>query len=398
MEFIDLKTQQKLIKQLINSRIANVLEHGQYIMGPEVQELETALSHYVGAKHCIGCASGTTALELVFAAWGIGKGDAVFTTPLSFIATAEAIAKTGATPIFVDIDPRSFNMDASCLEDAIRAVKQCDRSLYPLPRQAVERCLSPRAIVVVDLFGNPANYDSVLSVAQGHNLLVLEDGAQAFGGSYKKRPLCNCGCHAATTSFFPAKPLGCYGDGGAVFTNDSSLAALVDSLRYHGRVNAQNKNENIRLGGNGRLDTLQAAILLAKLEIFSNEVSMRQNVAAAYIDGLAHYTVPDLLPPIVAEDCRSAWAQFTVQLPEKVDRSGVIKQLKEQGIPTFINYPMGMHTQGCFSYLGYTPHDFPVVQRVCQRVLSLPMHPYLGAGEQDMIIQKLSKACGDCND
>lgn len=398
MEFIDLKAQQKRIKTQIDARMSKVLEHGQYIMGPEVRELETKLASYVNAQYCIGCASGTNALELVFAAWGIGKGDAVFTTPLSFIATGETIAKTGAIPIFVDIDPLSFNMDTSRLEDAILAVKKRDRSQHPLPAQAVEQQLHPRVIVAVDLFGNPPDYDSLLSVAQRHNLLVLEDGAQAFGGAYKTRPLCNCGCHAATTSFFPAKPLGCYGDGGAVFTNDSSLASLVDSLRYHGRINAQNKNENIRLGGNGRIDTLQAAILLAKLEIFSDEVGLRQHVAEGYAQRFARRAIPDLLLPTVADTCRSSWAQYTVQLPQKIDRTRVMKLMKDKGIPTFINYPLGMHTQGCFSYLGYTPHDFPVVQAVCQRVLSLPMHPYLSSGDQDSIAETLIQACGVSND
>lgn len=393
MEFIDIAAQQARIKSQIDARIAAVLAHGQYIMGPEVRELESTLAKRVGAKHCIGCASGTTALELVLAAWGIGKGDAVFTTPLSFIATAETIAKTGATPVFIDIDPASYNMDPACLEAAIAAVKARDRSRYPLPIQAVEGQLHPRAMVVVDLFGNPADYNAILPIAQRHNLLVLEDGAQAFGGSYDGKPLCNCGCHAATTSFFPAKPLGCYGDGGAVFTNDSSLASLVDSLRYHGRINAQNKNENIRLGCNGRLDTLQAAILLAKLEIFSEECLERQTVATRYTQQLTPYASLGLCLPRIAPIGTSMWAQYTVQLPAACDRSIVMAQMKAKGIPTFINYPMGMHTQGCFNYLGYTPHDFPKVQAVCQRVVSLPMHPYLTEQEQQNIVTALVAAC-----
>lgn len=393
MEFIDLAAQQARIKTQIDARIAQVLAHGQYIMGPEVRELEATLADYVGAKHCIGCASGTTALELVLAAWGIGKGDAVFTTPLSFIATAEAIAKTGATPIFIDIDEASYNMDPARLEDAITAVKTRDRSRHPLPKQALEGQLHPRAIVAVDLFGNPVDYNAILSIAHKHNLLVLEDGAQAFGGIYEGKALCNCGCHAATTSFFPAKPLGCYGDGGAVFTNDSSLAAVVDSLRYHGRVNAQNKNENIRLGCNGRLDTLQAAVLLAKMDIFPQECRARKTVASRYTQKLSHYASHGLITPFVQATDTSAWAQYTIQLPPACDRNAVIAHMRSQGIPTAINYPMGMHTQGCFSYLGYTPHDFPVVQGVTPRVLSLPMHPYLTEEEQHSIMIALLQAC-----
>lgn len=407
MEFIDLKAQQARIKTQLDSRMAKVLAHGQYIMGPEVRELETVLARYVGAEHCIGCASGTTALELVLAAWGIGKGDAVFTSPLSFIATAETIAKTGATPVFVDIDSSTYNMDAALLEAAIMAVKTRDRSYHPLPTQAVAQQLSPRAVVVVDLFGTPADYARILPVAQLHNLLVLEDGAQAFGGSFGDKALCNCGCHAATTSFFPAKPLGCYGDGGAVFTNDASLAAVVDSLRYHGRVNAQNKNENIRLGCNGRLDTLQAAVLLAKMDVFPQECTARQAVAARYTEKLAPYAEAGThvgvapaglsLPRVLATDT-SAWAQYTVQLPVGCNRSTVMAAMKEQGIPTCINYPMGMHTQGCLHYLGYTPHDFPKVQALCQRVLSLPMHPYLSETDQDSIVAALLRACGIARD
>ncbi len=394
MEFIDLKTQQARIKTNLDARMAKVLAHGQYIMGPEVPELEKKLADYVGASYCLGCASGTNALELVLAAWGIGAGDAVFTTPLSFIATAETIARTGAVPVFVDIDAASFNMNAGRLADAIKAVKERDSSLHPLPRQALQDRLTPRAVVAVDLFGNPVDYDTILAVAKEHNMLVLEDGAQAFGGEYKGKKLCNCGCHAATASFFPAKPLGCYGDGGAVFTNDASLAAMVDSLRYHGRINAQNKNDNIRLGCNGRLDTLQAAILLAKMDIFPDEVEKRLIAGEKYRQRLQpHAGSPeDLVAPSVTEGGVCIWAQYTVQLPKGTDRGTVMKHMKEKGIPTAINYPMGMHTQGCFAYLGYTPHDFPVVQEVAGRVLSLPMHPYLNVGEQELIVSTLVDA------
>ncbi len=395
MEFIDLKAQQQRIKQRIDARIADVLAHGQYIMGPEVSELEHALARFTGARHCIACASGTTALELVLSAWGIGTGDAVFTTPLSFIATAEAIAKTGATPIFVDIDPNSYNINPANLNAAIMAVSCRDRSRHPLPRIALRKQLTPRAVVLVDLFGNPVDYDPLLDVAHAHNLLTLEDGAQGFGSMYKGRHCCNCGCDAATTSFFPAKPLGCYGDGGAVFCNDNELANIVDSLRYHGRINAQNKNDNIRLGCNGRIDTLQAAILLAKLEIFPEEIVLRAKAGQRYTELLLPYSnSPGIVTPTVTPGGESIWAQYTIKLPQGTDRPTLMKKLREQGIPTAINYPKGMHTQGCLRYLGYTPHDFPHVQEVCSRVLSLPMHPYLTEDDQKTIVDVLIQSIG----
>jgi len=392
MEFIDLKIQQTHIRDKLNARIAQVLAHGQYIMGPEVAELEKALCFFTGARYCLGCASGTNALELVLTAWGIGPGDAVFTTPLSFIATAEAIVKTGAHVVFVDIDPQTYNMDVNRLEDAITAVKKRDDSLHPLPYGAKSFSLTPRAIVAVDLFGNPLDYDALLDIARHHGLLVLEDGAQALGGSYKGRMLCNCGCDAATTSFFPAKPLGCYGDGGAVFTNDAKLACMVDSLRYHGRASAQNKNDNIHLGCNGRLDTLQAAILLAKLEIFRDEIGERIRVGQRY-EQLLSSLAPSVMRPHVTEDGVCIWAQYTIQLPGDVERAHVIRSLQVKGIPTAINYPKGMHEQGCMRHLGYAPESFPHVQHACKHVLSLPMHPYLTEEQQIYIVTALAEAC-----
>jgi len=270
MEFIDLKAQFKRIEPAMRARMDKVLAHGQFIMGPEVKELEERLAALAGAKHCLTCGSGTMALELILMAWGLGPGDAVFTTPFTFIATAESVARTGAVPVFVDIGA-DFNLNPAHLERAIEAVAASDSSIYPIPVPAREKTLRPRAVVTVDLFGHPANYDRILPLAQKYDMLVLEDAAQSFGGSYKNRLLCGCGCHAAAASFFPAKPLGCYGDGGAIFTDDANLAALVDSLRYHGRIGPQDKNNNIRLGTNGRLDTLQAAVVLAKLDVFADE-------------------------------------------------------------------------------------------------------------------------------
>lgn len=391
MQFIDLKRQQERILQKIESRIATVFKHGQYIMGPEVAELEENLCQYTQAKHCLGVASGSTALDLVLMAWGIGPGDAVFTTPLSFIATGESIAKTGAIPIFVDINHSTFNLDTSLLEKAIQAVLTQNAALYPLPLQAIEKQLKPKAIVPVDLFGYPADYHTILHTANKYQLKVLEDAAQGFGGFYEENsPLCNCGCTAATTSFFPAKPLGCYGDGGAVFTNNDELAALIDALRYHGRADAQNKNDNIRLGCNGRLDTLQAGILLAKLEIFEEEMQARQNVAAVYTALLAE--VPEIISPPAPSKGRSTWAQYTIQLPEGTNRALVMEQMKSAGIPTVINYPKGMHRQGAFAYLKYSEQDFPQVEKVTSRVLSLPMHPYITQAEQEYIVGTLVHA------
>ncbi len=393
MQFIDLVTQQTLIRDKLDARMQAVLDHGQYIMGPEVKELETKLASYTGAKHCIGCASGTNALELVLSAWNIGNGDAIFTTPLSFIATAEVIAKTGAVPIFVDIDPLTWNIDSTKLEAAIIAVQNNDNKNYPLPKICQKTPLAPRAIIAVDLFGNPADYDNILSIANKYALYVMEDGAQGLGSTYKGNKLCNCGCHAATTSFFPAKPLGCYGDGGAVFTNDPKLAHIVDSLRYHGRIDAQNKNENIRLGYNGRLDTLQAAILLAKMEIFAEEITARYKVGAYYTDYLQKHAQGIITTQELTNHGQSNWAQYTVILPNSVNREEAMQTLKKEQIPTAINYPLGMHTQKCFSYLGYNSEDFPNVEAITPHVLSLPMHPYLTEEMQDHILQNLLKIC-----
>ncbi len=389
MEFIDLKVQQEHIRSQLWNRISSVLEHGRYIMGPEVAELELALAGYTGAKHCIGCSSGSTALDLVLSAWNIGQGDAVLTTPLTFISTAESIARTGAVPVFVDIDPHTFNLNPSHLEEAITALSE-QSPRYPLPKQAREGKLRLRAIVVVDLFGHPADYDVILDVARRHDLLVLEDGAQAFGGMYGKRKLCACGCNAATTSFFPAKPLGCYGDGGAVFTDDDALAELVDSLRYHGRADAKDKNNNVRLGMNGRLDTLQAAILLAKLDIFEEEMIKRQDIAATYTKLLAE--IPGIVCPEAPVSGRSSWAQYTILLPSGTDRKRVMQSMKERGIPTAINYPRSLHLQKAFAFLGYRAGDFPAAEDVVTRVLSLPIHPYLKEEQQQEVVSALAEA------
>jgi len=279
LDFIDLKTQQRRIKEQLDANIQKVLAHGSYIMGPEVKELEQKLASYVGIKHTIGCASGTDALLMALMAYGVGPGDAIFTTPFTFIATAEVISLLGATPVFVDIDPVTFNIDPAKLALAIQAVKANNPSLHPLPLTPNALPLTPRGVIPVDLFGLPADYDAINAIASDHGLFVIEDAAQSFGAVYKGK---RAGALAdvACTSFFPAKPLGCYGDGGMCFTDNDELAAALDSIRVHGK--GSHKYDNARIGINGRLDTLQAAILLAKFDIFPEEVQLRQNVANRY--------------------------------------------------------------------------------------------------------------------
>jgi dTDP-4-amino-4,6-dideoxygalactose transaminase len=389
MEFIDLKAQLKRIEPAMRARMDKVLAHGRFIMGPEIKELEERLAALAGAGHCLTCASGTMALDLVLMAWGIGPGDAVFTTPFTFIATAESIARTGAVPVFADIGA-DFNLDPAHLERAIEAVAKGDASLYPIPVPARGKTLRPRAVVAVDLFGQPADYVRILPLAHKHGLLVLEDAAQSFGGTYKDRPLCGCGCHAAAASFFPAKPLGCYGDGGAVFTDDAELAALVDSLRYHGRIGPQDKNNNVRLGVNGRLDTLQAAVVLAKLDVFADEVAVRRQVAARYHALCA--AIPGITPPAPPVDGLSVWAQYTVLLPEGADRAAVMARMQEVGVPTAVNYPKALHVQEVFRCLGYAADASPVARNATSRVLSLPMHPYLDEAAQQCVASALGAA------
>lgn len=394
IHFVDLSAQQEILKEELEKRIRTVLAQNQYIMGPEVDELEKALEAYTGATHCLCCSSGTTALDLALMALGVGVGDAVLTTPFTFVATAESIAKTGAIPVFVDIDPRTFNLDASKLDNALQAMEKGVADWYPLPQQAQKRHLNPVAILAVDIFGRPAPYQRIFELSEQYGLKVIEDAAQGFGASYMGSPLCNCGCNIAATSFFPTKPLGCYGDGGAVFTNDNILAELIDSLRYHGRANRAQKYENVRLGMNGRLDTFQAAILLAKMTVFPGEIRARQIVAQRY-DALMRDLGLDKmgvwLPSVHFEDeTNSAWAQYTIQLPEHIDRQKIIDDLKSNGIPTAVHYPKGLHEQKAFVYLGYKTDDFPVTQTVCKRVLSLPMHPYLCKKEQQKIVEQLA--------
>ena len=387
MEFIDLKTQQLKIESTLNSNIRKVLNHGSYIMGPEVKQLEAKLAVYTGAKHAISCASGTDALLMALMAYGVQPGDAIFTTPFTFIATAEVISLLGATPVFVDIDPKTFNIDKDKLALAIKAVKTKDPSIYALP-DAKHRPwnpeLTPRGIIPVDLFGLPADYDAVSSIAKEHDLFVIEDAAQSFGAKHKDKMACSFG-DIGCTSFFPAKPLGCYGDGGMCFTNDDHLAEVMESVRVHGK--GGHKYDNVRVGINGRLDTLQAAILLAKFDIFPEEVELRQAVACRYTKLLTPH--PSLLTPHVPEGYMSVWAQYSLLSNDEAHRTALLKKLQDNKIPTAIYYPKPLHMQMAFEYLKYKAGDFPVSEDIAKRIFSLPMHPYLTETEQTGIANVL---------
>lgn len=376
MEFIDLRQQYERLKPKIQERINQVLEHGKFIMGPEVLELEKNLAAFVGVKYCVSCANGTDALLLSLMAYDIRPGDAVFTTPFTFVASAEVICLLGATPVFVDIDPETYNIDPSKLEEAILEVEQGKG------RGAVgAKRLNPRAIIPVDLFGLPADYDAINRIAKAHNLFVLEDAAQSFGGAYMGKRVGNL-ADIAATSFFPAKPLGGYGDGGALFTNDEKLTACLRSLREHGK--GSHKYDNVRTGINGRMDTLQAAILLPKLEIFESELKNRQEVAGRYSSALKEF----VKVPHIPDGLASAWAQYSVVTDH---RESFLDLLKQRGIPTAIYYPRPLHLQTAFVHLGYQQGDFPLAEQISERIFSLPMHPYLDPADQDRIIEAIQK-------
>lgn len=386
MQFIDLAAQQQRIRAKIDANIQAVLSHGKYIMGPEVQELEKRLSSYVGVKHAISCSSGTDALLLALMAYGVGVGDAIITTPFTFVATGEVISLLGATPIFVDIDSKSFNIDPEQLDIAITALKQGDPKQYPLPLMLHSSSLTAKGIIAVDLFGLPCDYDRINTIAREHGLFVIEDAAQSFGATYKGKNACSVtdiGC----TSFFPAKPLGSYGDGGMCFTDEDSLAEIMNSLRVHGK--GHHKYDNVRIGINGRLDTLQAAILLAKFEIFPEELELRQKVAKKYSDLFS--THRSLLTPFIPAGMRSVYAQYSVLAKNEEHRSNVQSKLKEAGIPTAIYYPKPLHLQTAFAPLGYKAGNFPVSELCASRIFSLPMHPYLRPEEQQRIAEMLGK-------
>ncbi len=378
MQFIDLAAQQKRIRMKLEERIGRVLDHGGYIMGPEIHELEEKLASYVGAAHAISCGSGTDALLMALMAYEVGPGQAVFTTPFTFIATAEVISLLGATPVFVDVDPVTFNMDPAALERAIDAVKRNDAALHPLPSGGVER-LRPRGVIPVDLFGLPADYERINAIAKTHGLFVIQDAAQSFGAERGGKKSCShagIGC----TSFFPAKPLGCYGDGGMCFTDDSSLAAAMRSVRVHGQ--GADKYDNVRIGINGRMDSVQAAVLLVKFEIFPEEVELRNVAASRYSELLAS---SGATPPRIPEGCKSVFAQYSVLARDSAHRAEFQTRLKNSEVPTAIYYPKPLHMQEAFGCLGYSRGDFPVSEECAGRIFSLPMHPYLGSDDQERI-------------
>lgn len=361
MQFRDLQKQYQKLQKEIDQEIQKVLWSGNFISGQQVAELEEQLAEYVSVKHCITCANGTDALTLALMVWNIGKGDAVFVPDFTFFASGETPAYEGATPIFVDVEETSFNLSPASLEQAIVKVKE-------------EGALVPKAIVAVDLFGQPANYPEIRKIADRYGLFILEDGAQGFGGRIDSQKACSFG-DISTTSFFPAKPLGCYGDGGAIFTNNDEWAELLKSYRVHGKGN--DKYDNVRIGMNSRLDTIQAAVLKVKLKAFQEyELTDVNKMAARYTELLSEADIGLVLPKI-ADGYYSSWAQYTVQLPENTDRNRIQMYMKTAGIPTMVYYPKPMHKQKAFEETNIANAKCPITEELCKKVLCLPIHPYL---------------------
>lgn len=368
MDFIDLKTQYRRLKPVIDERMMRVLAHGQYILGPEVAELEAALARYAGTRNCIAASSGTDTLLIALMALGIGRGDEVITVPFTFVATGEMIALAGATPVFVDIDPRTWNIDPAQIEAAIT------------PRT--------RAIMPVSLYGQCADFAAINAVAARHRLPVIDDAAQSFGATQDGRSSCSLSL-IGSTSFFPSKPLGAYGDGGALFTDDDALAKLMREIRVHGQDRRYN---HLRLGINGRLDTLQAAVLLAKLEVFDEEVAARGRVGARYGELIREAFAGHeerVLTPWLAPGNTSVYAQYTIEVDE---RDAVESRMKARGIPTAVHYPMPLHLQPLFESMGLRKGAFPHSERASRRVISLPMHPYLVEEQQRAVVAALRAA------
>lgn len=372
MEFRDLKLQYKKNAGMIEDAIATVLERGDYISGIEVRELEKKLAEYVGVKHCITCANGTDALQLALMAWGVGKGDAVFVPDFTFFSTAEVVPCVGATPVFVDVNKDTYNISAEELENAIKRVLE-------------ENKLTPKVVVAVDLFGQPADYQKIRTIVDKYGLLLLEDAAQGFGGTQNQKKACGFG-DISTTSFFPAKPLGCYGDGGAIFTDHDQWAEKLRSLKVHGK--GKDKYDNLYIGMNSRLDTLQAAILLKKLDIFDlYELTQCNRVAEKYIENLMDVVVT----PTVSANSTSSWAQYTIQLQSKEQRDHLQYGLKEEGIPSAIYYVKPLHRQQAFASLNIKDDYLLNACELCDTVLSLPMHPYLEDEEIERICTAVQK-------
>lgn len=375
MEFRDLKQQYQVLKDKMDKAVLEVMTDCNFISGRQVKELEKQLAEYVGTRHCITCGNGTDALSMMLMAWNIGPGDAVFVPDFTFFATGEVVSFEGATPVFVDVDPDTFNMDPRSLEAAILAVKE-------------EGKLIPKVVIPVDLFGLLSDYDAITEIAHRYGVKVLEDGAQGFGGMYKGRRACSFG-DAATTSFFPAKPLGCYGDGGAIFTNDDETAAYLRSIAVHGKGSF--KYDNIRIGWNSRLDTIQAAILLVKLDAFIDyELQDVNKVASWYTEALQDVCKT----PVIPEGYYSSWAQYTIQLESEEQRVLIQASLKEKNIPTMVYYPKPMHEQMAFQGL-HRYVECPVTEKLCKTVLALPLDPYKTREDIETVSQMIFKGLGN---
>lgn len=372
MQFIDLKKQYQELKSKIDKNVLTVMSEGRFIGGEEVKTLQVELAEYCGVKHCLTCANGTDALTIALRCFGIGKGDAVFVPSFTFFSSAETVALEGATCIFVDVEERTFNIDADKLDKAIAKVIS-------------EGKLKPKCVVAVDLFGQPADFMKIRNIADKYGIKILEDGAQGFGGSINGKRACSFG-DISTTSFFPAKPLGCYGDGGAIFTNDDEYYELMSSLAVHGK--GKYKYDNVRIGYNSRLDTIQAAILLPKLEAFKEyELKARNEVAAKYTDALKD----DFTTPFVPRGFESSWAQYTLILDSEEQRIKMQAAMKERGVPTMVYYPIPMHKQTAFKNLRTAYCDLSVSEKLCDTVLSIPMHPYLDEDAIDVVVRALKE-------
>lgn len=377
MQFRDLKKQYNVLKEDMDKAMIDVAASSQYINGPWVRELEAQLAEYVGVKHCITCANGTDALYIAMMAWGIKEGDAVFVPDFTFFSSGEIVSHAGGTPIFVDVDKRTFNISAESLEKAILKVRE-------------EGKLTPKAVVAVDLFGLPADFKAIRAIADKYGILVLEDGAQGFGGEIDGRKACSFG-DIGTTSFFPAKPLGCYGDGGAVFTDDDAIAALAQSIRVHGKGTM--KYDNVRIGLNSRLDSIQAAILQVKLKAFEDyELDDVNKVADKYTEMLSEALGDKAVLPFIPEGFLSSWAQYTIQLKDRETRDAVQAALKEKGIPSMVYYPKPMHDQQAFGIEGEYGFDCSNTEELCGTVLSLPMHPYMTDDDISEVVNALKAA------
>ena len=373
MEFRDLKKQYQVLKTAIDTSVQEVCARAAFIGGSNVKELEKDLAEYVGVKHCVSCANGTDALQLALMAWGIGKGDLVFVPDFTYFSSGEVVSAVGATPLFVDVDRRSYNLDPARLEEAIGKV-------------LAEGKYAPKAVIAVDLFGLPADMPAIRAICDKYGLLLLEDGAQGFGGAINGRRACSFG-DISTTSFFPAKPLGCYGDGGAIFTDNDQWADLLRSYAVHGK--GSSKYDNIRIGMNSRLDTVQAAVLQEKLKAFKEYEVDAVNKVASWYDELLKDT--PLVLPEVKEGFLSSWAQYTVQLPAGTDRAALQAALEERGIPTMIYYIKPMHIQGAFEGTDSAVADCPVTDEICNTVLSLPMDPYKTEENLKQVAEELKK-------